>query len=116
MLPKSRRITKQVEWNKLHKFGKRAHSPELVMSHLKTTNNYSRFGFIVGGKVSKKANIRNLIKRRVRAVIEKNLVNISKGVDVIFVAKAGVKGLNYQEIEKKVLNLLKKQRLLKNNE
>ena len=77
MLPKYRRIAKQVEWNKLHKFGSRAHSPELVMGYLKTTNNYSRFGFIVGGKVSKKANIRNLIKRRIRTVIEKNIANIS---------------------------------------
>ncbi|MDP2685208.1 MAG: ribonuclease P protein component [bacterium] len=116
MLPKNSRITKQVEWNKLHKFGSRAHSPELVMSYLKTANNYSRFGFIVGGKVSKKANIRNLIKRRIRAVIEKNVANIRKKVDIIFIAKAKIKDLNYQEIEKKVLNLLKKQQLLEDNE
>jgi len=112
MLPKSRRITKKEEWNKLHKFGERAHSPELVMSYLKT-NNISRFGFIVGNKVSKRANIRNLIKRRIRAVIENNLANIIKNIDVIFVAKVKIKELNYQEIEKKVLILLKKQRLLK---
>lgn len=113
MLPTKRRISKQAEWNKLHKFGRKAHSPELVMSYLKTTNNYSRFGFIVGGKVSKRANIRNLVKRRVRTVIEKNIANISKNIDVIFIAKVKIKDLSYQEIEKIVLNMLKKQRIFK---
>ncbi len=113
MLPKNFRITKQVEWNKLHKFGNRTHSPELVMGYLKTSENRARFGFIVGSKVSKKANIRNLVKRRIRAVVEKNLAKIITNIDVIFIAKAKIKDLEYVEIEKKVLDLLKKNRLLK---
>lgn len=112
MLPKSLRITQQAEWNKLHKLGHRTHTPELVMSYLKT-NQISRFGFIVGSKVSKRANIRNLIKRRIRGVVEKNIANIRENNDIIFVAKPKIKDLNYQEIEEKVLMLLKKNRLLK---
>jgi len=112
MLPKKRRITKEAEWKKLHKFGKRTHAPEMVMSYLKT-NQISRFGFIVGAKVSKKASIRNLVKRRLRSVVEKNIANISKNYDIIFIAKKPIAQLSYQEIEKKVLYLLGKNRLIK---
>ena len=113
MLPKSRRITRQAEWDKLHKFGRRAHSPELVLGYLKTTNKQSRFGFIVGTKVSKKSAVRNQIKRRIRAIIENNLAKIQGNSDIIFVAKAKIKELEYPAMEEKVLILLKKQGLLR---
>ena len=112
MLPKNRRIVKLSEWNKLHKRGKGAHSTEVVLKYISNNTEISRFGFIVSTKISKKAVDRNLIKRRMRDVIEKNLSNIQEGYDIIFIAKARILGKNYTEIEKRIIKLLEKERLL----
>lgn len=112
MLPKKRRILKLSEWNKLHKRGKGAHSIEIVLKYIKNNIEISRFGFIVSTKISKKAVERNLIKRRMRDVIEKNLSNIKEGYDIIFIAKPKIISNNYSEIEQRINKLLVKERLL----
>lgn len=73
----------------------------------------SRFGFIVGTKVSKKANKRNQIKRRLRTIIKDNLKNIREGYDIILIMRSGIVKKSYQEIEIKVKKLLKRARLIK---
>jgi len=112
MLPKKRRIVKLSEWNKIHKRGVGAHSLEIVMKYLNNHTKISRFGFIVSTKISKKAVIRNLIKRRMRDVVEKKLVNIKEGYDIIFIAKPKIVDKNYKEIEVRVNNLLNKGKML----
>ncbi|XOU94244.1 MAG: ribonuclease P protein component [Candidatus Kerfeldbacteria bacterium] len=112
MLPKERRIVKLSEWNKLHKRGIGAHSAEIVLKYIKNNTKITRFGFIVSTKISKKAVDRNLIKRRMRDVIEKKLSNIKEGYDVILIAKVKIKSNNYSEIEQMINQLLRKERLL----
>lgn len=72
----------------------------------------SRFGFIVGSNISKKAVSRNLIKRRLRTVIEKNLPIIKKGFDIIVITRPQIIEKNYQEIEQDILGALKQLKLL----
>lgn len=77
-------------------------------------NNFpeSRFGFVVGLNISKKSVARNLIKRQLRAIIEKNIPVIKKGFDVIVITHPQIVEKNYQEIEKDVLGALKQLKLL----
>lgn len=104
MLSKNRRITSQSEWDVIHKCGRSVHSTEIVVKFMENELAISRFGFIVGTKVSKKANKRNLIKRRLRAIIKDNLKNICGGYDIIFIMRPGIVKKSYQEIEIKVKN------------
>ena len=74
----------------------------------------SKFSFVVSGKVSKKAVIRNRLKRRGYYVIRKILPDIKKGYIAVFFLKKEIIGIPYVEFEKQILFLLKKSKLLNN--
>lgn len=87
---------------------------EQFLSLIKAENNLnqSRFGFVVSQKISKKAVIRNKIKRRLREIIRNNLDKIKKNYNVIFIAKKGIEEKEFKEIKEITEQLLKKARLL----
>ena len=59
----------------------------------------NRFAFVVGTKISKKAVIRNKIRRRMENFVQTRLSGISAvGYDVVFVAHDGHKLQTYAEI------------------
>ncbi|HAU65813.1 MAG: Ribonuclease P protein component [Candidatus Uhrbacteria bacterium GW2011_GWF2_39_13] len=72
----------------------------------------SRFAVVVGTKVSKKAVVRNRLKRQIRAVIQVNLLQINPGYDILFFLKKEAVGKDFEEISKQVVQSLKKARLL----
>lgn len=72
----------------------------------------TRFAFVVGTKVTKKATERNLIKRRMREVVRKIVVDIEPGFDVALVAKKGIVEISFSELEGQLLGLLKEMKLL----
>lgn len=73
-----------------------------------------RFGFMVSQKVSKKAVIRNRVKRRLREAVRKKISFLKKGIDGIFIALPGLEEKKYQEIENIVEFLFKKMKIYKN--
>lgn len=74
---------------------------------------FSRFATPVGLKISKKATVRNKIKRRLQEAIRLKLDKIKKGYDVLVMVNKAIKDRSYQEIEKTLTNLLNKADLLK---
>ena len=71
----------------------------------------SRFGFIVSQKVAKKANQRNLVKRRIREVVRKELGRIRPGYDVVIIAKPAALNKKSQLIKDIILQIFKNARL-----
>ena len=84
----------------------------LFLKHTPNRLGESRCGIIVSRKISKKATIRNKIKRRIRAVISQKLQEIKKGKDFILVALPGLETDGFCEIEETINRLLKKANLL----
>lgn len=114
MLAKQYRLKKNKDFELVFKRGKTFDSKLLFLKTIKRNNlKVSRFGLVVGTKISKKATIRNKIKRRLRDVIRKKLEDIKPGFDVIIGAKAGVVDKNYQEIKEEFKGLLEKAGVLK---
>lgn len=72
----------------------------------------SRFGFIVSQKVSKKASVRNKVKRRLRGLIKLKLPQTKKGIDGVLVALSGLETNNFEEIEKTINKLFKNAKLI----
>lgn len=69
----------------------------------------ARFGFVISNKIDKRSARRNGMKRRIRAVIEKNLPEISNGIDlVIQVKKPFDFPYNFSVIEKEVIEGLRR--------
>ena len=107
MLEKRRRLTKHGSFQYMYKNGKKINSANLYIVYLQTKAKLNKFGFVVSNKVGK-ANKRNLIKRRLRAIIRENLPHISKANDYIIVAKEHICDISYLELKSEVLTLLKK--------
>lgn len=74
---------------------------------------HSRFGVVVGLKVHKKAVRRNLIKRRLREILRKHLLEISTGKDVMIMVNAKALDADYAELEAQTLSCLAKLKILK---
>jgi ribonuclease P protein component len=74
------------------------------------SQNLARFGFIVPKKVMKRVTDRNLVKRRLKAILARALPNISN-VDVLFFPKPGSIKLKFADLESEVLGALKKARI-----
>lgn len=66
------------------------------------------FAFIIPKKVSKRAVVRNKLKRQTKAIIKNNLNKIKTGFNYVIMFKPGVNELSFQELEKEVVELFSK--------
>ena len=66
-----------------------------------------KFGFIASKKVGNSV-IRNRAKRLMREVIRLHLPEIRNDIQIILIARANIKGVSYKEVEKTMMNMLKK--------
>lgn len=112
MLAKPHRLSKAKDFAIIYKRGKPYFSDSLVFKFTPNHLNRTRFGFIVGNKISKKSSWRNKIKRRMREIIRAELPKIKSGCDCLFIARANIINRNYQEIKKEIVKLLRKSRIL----
>ena len=71
-------------------------------------NSESHFGFIISTKISKKAVIRNRIKRTISEVIRKRIETIKKGLDVVFLIKPVAAIKTKEELEKETYETITK--------
>lgn len=112
MLSKDSRLKKKKDFEHVFKKGKGFKEGflfvKLVKNNLKTT----RFGFVVGYKVSKKAALRNKVKRRLREAVKAALPKIRKGLDVVLVADKGLETKGLVEIEAVVVKLFKRAKII----
>ncbi|PKL72081.1 ribonuclease P protein component [Candidatus Kuenenbacteria bacterium HGW-Kuenenbacteria-1] len=112
MLPKQYRLTKDRDFKFIFRKGRNCFKGEFGIKFLKNNLDVSRFGFVVSNKIAKKANKRNLIKRRLREIIRKNLSNIEVGLDVMIMARLEIKKLNFFELKEKLERTLWQIRIL----
>ena len=78
-----------------------------TMENLETT--HYRFALSIGKKFGI-AVLRNKMKRRIREIIKEN-INLIKNLDYVFVIKPASKDLEFSEIEKNIIYLLKKEEI-----
>lgn len=113
MLPKLFRLTKEKDFNRVYKKGKFFAQDFLMCKIAENNFDFSRFGIVVGTKISKRANKRNLIRRRLREAIRLKIKDIKKGFDVVMMVRPEILNKDYREIDKKVTILFRKARLLR---
>ena len=104
---KQYRIKKSDEIEKVMKKGLKYSSKYFVIYKLENNEtNHFRFATSVGKKIGN-AVTRNLVKRRVRSVIDRLDLSL-KNMDVFIVAKSTVNDLTFDEYVKQISYLLKK--------
>jgi ribonuclease P protein component len=72
----------------------------------------SRFAFIVSTKISKKAVLRNRIKRQLRTALRQLLSQIKKGQILLILAKKNLLERSQAEVSREVAEMLAKARVL----
>lgn len=113
MLSRLNRLAKNKDFERVWQKGRSFFIKEIGIKFLGNNFKYSRFGIIVSNKVMKKAVLRNKIKRRIREIIRLRISFIKMGVDCVILAREGIGGLSYKELEERVEFILRKVNLLK---
>jgi ribonuclease P protein component len=112
MLTKINRLTKKKDFDRVFAEGGSSFNKLIGIKAAKNGLPHSRFGIIVSTKVSKKAVIRNTIKRRIREVIRGKLKQIKSGQDCVIIALPAIVEKDFCEIERSLTDNLSRVRLL----
>ena len=118
-LPKAHRLRDRQDYRTVYVQGTRRYSPHLTLVILKEKNKLSAvstpptmFGISISKKVSKKAVVRNRIKRQLKGVIRNNLKEIAPGWKVIIVVKPQAIECKYEHFLRELEKLLKKTKII----
>jgi len=114
MLKKKNIIRLRREFEEIRNKGRMYQSPIfglLVLRRPRQTwlrNNESKFAFIISKKISKKAVVRNKIRRLLAESVRVNLKNIKKGYLVLFLVKKEIVGMKFGEVEREVKRMFER--------
>lgn len=111
MLNQSLRLNKNKEFDQVFQAGHSFFGIFLGIKALKNEKNTNKFGVLVGLKISKLAVKRNLVKRRIKSVLEKENKNIKQGYNIVVITKPEIINQNYQDIKEEILRGLNKLKL-----
>ena len=110
MLERKNRIRLNKEFDRAFKAGQSFYGKVFGFKVADNGLDISRFGLMVGLKVSKKAVVRN---RLIRAIISKELPKIKEGKDVVIIVFNLILDKNFEEIETGIKMAFKKLNLYK---
>jgi len=108
MLAKANRLAKEADFKRLALKGRFSFGPLFNLKSLPNKLGASRFGIVISAKVSKKATVRNLIKRRMTEAIRLMAEHLKPSLDVMLVVKKEAVESDYQILSKELERLFKK--------
>ncbi len=108
MLPKSHRLKKKKEIERVFQKGRVYRENFILFKFIENDLKKSRFCFIVSQKVSKKAVVRNKIRRWMSEATRGKIKELKKEIDGIFIALPGIENENFFVVKKAIENLLMK--------
>lgn len=112
MLSGASRLKKKKDFESVFKKGRGFKEGFLFLKLAPNGLGTTRFGFVVGQKVSKKATVRNRVKRRLRGSTAAVLSRTAKGFDVVVVAEKETERADSLKIKETLERLFKKSKIL----
>ena len=100
------RVKKEKDFNAIFKEGKSFANRKFVIYRLENTEQHFRVGLSVSKKLGN-AVTRNQIKRRIRHILIEHKNQLVENVDFVVIARKGVEILDYAEMGKNLLHVLK---------
>ncbi|MFH1129462.1 MAG: ribonuclease P protein component [Patescibacteria group bacterium] len=97
MLSSKNRLRKKSDINNVFKKGKTVAGHFIFLRATKNELKDNRFAFVVSLKVSKKAVVRNKIKRQLREIVKQ--AELKQGFDFMIITKPSIIGKSFQEIK-----------------
>lgn len=108
MLTSPHRILETKDFQRVFRKGRSVFDPLFLLRYMRRNEQTSRFGFVVSTKVSKKAVLRNKIKRRLREITRKEPLFLKNGYDYVFIVKQPSINAPFRQFKKAVLDALVK--------
>ena len=99
MLPRKQRLQRNKDFDSVFRGGKSCYSDFFGLKIKKNDSNLNRFGIIISLKVSKKAVVRNKLKRQVREIISGESGLLKEGFDCVFIFFPLILEKNFQEVK-----------------
>lgn len=112
MLRQENRLKKRKEFAYLYNNGKVKHTNNITMVYLPTKNRKLKIGFSLSKKIGK-AHTRNLIKRRLRAIVREIVPTMQDNYNVVFIGKSGIENLTFNNLKLEVTRLITQSELVK---
>jgi ribonuclease P protein component len=112
MMPAIRSLTSSQAFQKVYREGKGVADGSIAMRFRAREDPDLGMG-IVAGKRFGSAVERNRAKRLLREFFRLNQERIREGFDLVVIARRGMRGLSYKETEGRLLELLRRAKLLK---
>ncbi len=113
MLPAKNRLHQEKDIKKTIRLGRSVYSPYFRLKYSKNDLERIRLTVVISAKVSKKAVVRNRLKRQIREIFRINLDKIIVGYDLVLTANAQALELDFQGIKDQLSDLIFKAKLLK---
>lgn len=106
MLKEANRLKSDRDFKNVFRNGRTLENRFIRVKFLKNQKNVSRFGFIISVKVLKKANERNTLKRRLRAISRSLLKDLKPGFDIVVWPKVSSAALNHGDLMGSMTDLI----------
>ncbi len=113
MLSKENRLKKKKDFERVFKNGKGFREGFLFLKIIPNNLGINRFGFMVGKRLSKRATVRNRVRRKISEIVRLKLKDIKHGIDAVFVVFPGMGKNDLWEIEKIIDKLFERAKVLK---
>lgn len=111
MLARTLRIQRDADFSRVYRKGKRSHTKHFVVTSVPNTLNHPRFACVVPKTISKKATVRNKIRRLVHEVLAAKLKEqpqlATLPLDVLISAKKGSEGVELVALSQELSPALK---------
>lgn len=109
MIAKSRRIRLTRDFERVFAVRQSVHAALFRIKIARNNFGYTRCAVVVSAKVSKRAVVRNRVRRRAWSVIAEYLDTVPKGLDIVFMATPDAARADFEAIKKELkLNLSKR--------
>lgn len=108
-----KRIKKSKDFQSIQRSGEKIFSKNFLLIYKENDFDNSRIGVVVSKKVSKKANKRNSVKRKLKEIFRLAQHDFTKNIDLVIIAKKEALEIDYQEYERQILGSLKHNKLMK---
>lgn len=98
MLSKKNRISNRHLINKLLRKGRIYQSDNFTVKYLPATSEDSKFAIVTSKKISKKAVVRNKLRRQITESIRLNINVLKSNIVAVLITKPSIVNLKYEEL------------------
>jgi ribonuclease P protein component len=112
MLSKTNRLKRKKDIEDVFKRGRGFKEGFLILKIIKNNLKNSRFAFVISRKISRKATLRNKIKRKLSELVRLKIKRVKRGMDFVLVAVPGLEEKDFWEINETINKLFQKAKCL----